>query len=497
MKPRSFPATLMAAALLLSLAPARAQTAAAATTLATSAATPPAVQPPVSEVDAFIQQLKRPAPWLIWGADFRARNEYYNNIVTLAKTSGHEQDLFRMRGRVSAAITAAPDFTVNARLAIEARQWQKPAFVGAFKAQTGFEERFVQADTFNVKWANLGGAPATLTVGRQDIMLGDPSDWWLVMDGTPNEGSWTTFFDAVRLTAEAKSIRTKFDVIGLVENTQPDEWLPTIGNADWYPLTDQKEEGFILYASNKSLPNTQIDGYYLYKHDQQQQTTVAGATKLSGDNGDIHTLGAKITGTPTPQVQYSLEGALQFGTKEDRIAGVFAERDIRAWGGKGKLTYSFLDPLSNKLTLSGELLSGDDPSTTGKDEMFDVLWGRWPMWSELYIYSYIYETGGRIAQLNNLGRLGGGWSCAPAKGTTLSLAYQALFALEGTPTRTVAPTLFSRDSRFRGHFVQAVVKHQFNKYLSGHLWAEWVWQGDYYTRRELLTFLRAEMAVGF
>lgn len=453
--------------------------------------------PSPSALDTFVQQLKKPAPWLTWGADFRARNEYFNHIATLAATPLHEQDVFRFRGRVNATATAAPDFAVNARLAFEARQWQKPAFVGAFKAQTGFEERFALLDTLSAKWTNLFDAPVTLTVGRQDILLGDPLDWWLVMDGTPNDGSWTLYFDAARLTAEAKSIKTRFDVIALVQNTQPDEWLPTVGSSTSYPITDQKENGLIFYAANKALPNTQVDGYYLYRHDRQQVVTVAGVSRLSGDNGDLHTFGGKITGTPTAHLQYSLEGALQFGSKADRIGGAFAERDVRAWGAKGRLSYALKDPLNQQLSLSGELLSGDDPSTSGKDEMFDVLWGRWPLWSELYIYSYIYETGGRVAQMINLGRLGGSWTCAPLKGVTTSLSYQALYALQDTPTRAVAPALFSSDGRFRGHYVQVVVKRQFNKYLSGHLWAEFVWQGNYYTHRERLTFLRAELMVGF
>lgn len=486
----SFLAAAVAAILSLPAATMHAQTGAAAPTTASMA-------PAAGDVEAFLKRLKHPAPWLTWGADFRARNEYYEKIVTLADTALAEQDVFRFRGRINATATVSPDFTVNARLAAEARYWDKPAFVGAFKGRTGWEKRFVMFDAFAAKWTNLFDGAATLTLGRQDIFLGDPLDWWLVMDGTPNDGSWTTYFDAARLTIDAKSMKTRFDVIALTEFTQPDEWLGTIGRCESYPTTDQKEDGFILYAANKSLPNTQLDTYYIFKHDQQRMVTVAGASRLSGDNANLHTVGAKVTGTPTPHLQYSVEGAFQFGAKEDRIAGVFASRDVSAWGAKGKLTYSLKDPLNQRFTFAGELLSGDDPGSTGRDEMFDVLWGRWPMWSELTIYSYIYETGGRIAQMNNLGRLGAGWSSTPRKGTNVSLTYHALFALEETPTRAIAPALFSRDGRFRGHHVQAWVKHQFNPHLSGHLWAEWVWQGNFYAQRELMTFLRAELMIGF
>jgi hypothetical protein len=349
----------------------------------------------------------------------------------------------------------------------------------------------------NAKWTKAFDLPVTVTVGRQDIMLGDFYDWWLVMDGTPGDGSWTTFFDSARFTAEAKGIKTKFDLIYINQKAVPDAWLPTLGRSTSYPLTDQDEQGAVLYVSNKSVQNTQLDGYFIYKNDRRQTFTVAGAKKTPGDNADIGTVGGKITGTPEENWQYSIEGAYQFGSKYDRISGVFARRDIRAYGGKAKLTYLFKDALNNQLSLVSEILSGDDPKTPNKDEMFDVLWGRWPRWSELYIYSYINETSGKIAQMNNLERVGLSWSVAPVKGTTFSFTYNALYAMEAVPTRTVAPALFSQTGKFRGNYVQAVLKRQFTKNLNGHLWVEHVWQGDFYTNREQTTFLRGELMFTF
>jgi hypothetical protein len=149
------------------------------------------------------------------------------------------------------------------------------------------------------------------------------------------------------------------------------------------------------------------------------------------------------------------------------------------------------------VSLVGEYLSGDDPKTTGKDEMFDLLWGRWPRFSELYIYSFPMETSGKVAQINNLLRFGGNWSLVPVKGTTINAAYNAWFAPESVPTRTMNAALFSRSGHFRGHYFQLWVKHQFSKSLSGHLWVEYLFPGDYYARRDKMNFLRAEMQVTF
>jgi len=496
MTAKMFQSAVVSVTLLFALGVARAQ----GTSAAGEAKSPAPAQPaaPASGFDELVKEFKKPADWLTLGADFRARDEYYDNIVTLNDGSLlHEQNVVRYRGRLAASFAPSADFGVYTRLAAEVREWTKPSFVGSYKNKTGIEWRYATLDIFNAKWAKAFGLPLTITAGRQDIMMGDYYDWWLVMDGTPGDGSWTTCFDSARFTIEAKDIKTKFDLIYINQRAQPDAWLPTLGSSTSYPLTDQNEQGAVFYLSNKSLKDTQVDAYVIYKNDRRATFRVAGVLKTPGDNADIATVGGKITGTPTGNLQYSVEGAYQFGSKYDRISGVFARRDISAYGGKAKLTYSLKDSLNNQFGLACEVLSGDDPKTSDKDEMFDVLWGRWPRWSELYIYSYINETSGRIAQMNNIARFGPSWSFVPVKGTTFSLMYNALFALEKTPSRTVAPTLFSNSGGFRGHYVQAILKHQFNKYTSGHLWGEWVRQGDFYTKRDLLTFIRAEIMFTF
>jgi len=465
------------------------------------------MMPDLCNFEEWAQQVKNPTPWLTWGADLRIRDEYLPNTVTLTdKDPLAEQNVARFRARVWGTAKMPSDVSFNARLSAEPRLFTEPAGFGPRKTASGMEWRYGILDNVNLKWNNAFQQPLTITVGRQDIMLGDFYDWWLVADGTPGDGSWTFFLDSVRLTYDAKNIDTKFDVITILQHARADEWIPTIGNptySDWprfndteHPLTEQNETGVIAYLSNKSLKNTAIDAYFIYKRDDQETMERGGFPWIPGDNADIFTFGGKISGNITPNWQYSLEGAYQFGNKEDRILGVFADRDISAYGAKAKLTYLFKDKLNNQLFVSGEFLSGDDPSTPGTDEMFDVLWGRWPRWSELYIYSYAGETSGKIAQMNNLMRFGPCWTFNPTKGMTFSVAYNALFAQEEVPTRAVAPR-FSNNGDFRGHFLQTVLKHQFNKHLSAHIWVEFVWQGDYYARRDVMGFVRPEILFTF
>ena len=447
----------------------------------------------LSPIEQWIQDAKNPAPWMTWGGDLRIRDEYYNDLVTLADgVPLHEQNVIRFRGRLWTSVVPVQDVSLNARLSAEPRDWTRPAFVGAYRAQQGMEWRYGIFDNLYLKWTNICNQPLTLSAGRQDITFGDFWNWWLVADGTPGDGSWAFFLDSVRLTYLANDIKTRFDAIYIYQNARPGEWIPTLGRSKDYGLTEQNEQGVIFYASNKSLKDVTLDGYFMYKRDAKEFA--------NGDNADIYTLGARVTGLAAENWQYSVEGAYQFGKKQDATVRPLSAdwRDIRAFGVNTKLSYLCKDKWNNKVSLVYEYLSGDDPNTGGRDEMFDLLWGRWPRFSEAYIYSYVPENSGKIAQVNNIQRLGVEWTLNPIKNMTFQAAYNAWFAPEEVPTRAGASLArFSQTGDFRGHYIQTILKHTFSKHFNAHLWGEFIWEGDYYANRDLLTFLRAEVFFTF
>jgi hypothetical protein len=487
---------------------------------AQTSATSPA--PALSPIEQTIKDIKNPTPWLSWGGDLRLRNEYFNNAQTLASDPKlhpladlHSQDYFRFRGRIWASLMPTDELSINGRLAGEPREWMEPSSSGNFRAsnppgRSGFESRFGIIDSFNVQIKKPFDMPISLIVGRQDITMGDG---WLVLDGTPNDGSWTYFMDAARLTLDLKEQHTTVDLIGIVQNARPDAWLPTLGNStkatkdgdpSAYFLTDQNEKGAILWIANKSIPTANMDAYFIYKHDTRVNNKPSATF---GDDGDIFTVGGRLSGLLEDHWKYSAEGAYQLGRKRDPLLNkggknpalvASAEdegfRDLRAFGVNTKFAYLFNDPLNNQLSVSYEYLSGDD-NGTGTDEMFDVLWGRWPRWSELYIpYSYIPET--RTGQMGNYHRVGPGWSLTPVKNLDFALNYYALFADQSVPTRANTATAFAGGD-FRGHYLQATLKYKFGPHMSGHLWGETVFPGDFYASEHLMTFLRAELLFTF
>ena len=83
--------------------------------------------------------------------------------------------------------------------------------------KSGMQWRYGIFDSMNVQWKQPLGMPATLTVGRQDIFLGDG---WLVGDGTPEDGSFTYFLDSARFTYNLEEQKTTIDAIGIVQVRQ-------------------------------------------------------------------------------------------------------------------------------------------------------------------------------------------------------------------------------------------------------------------------------------
>ena len=429
-----------------------------------------------------------PPPAFAFGGDVRLRYEAYDGVHTLnCEAPYHDRDYFRLRTRAWASYNIVSGLSVYGRLAAEPRYW----FNNSTTAGEGKELKYAIVDNIYAKWNTTlsGKMPLTIVAGRQDIQLGD---LWLVSDGTPGDGSWTNYFDGLRATLDAASIKTKFDVISFKQQANPKDHLPILGRQGTCTVMEQDELGAILYATNKTVKNLQIEGYAIYKEDHR----VTGA----GNNGAVYTLGARVAGTPSPKWQYSVEAARQWGRRDLQVrypAVIARKRDIEAYGANAKLTYSFKDKLNNQVTLLSEYLSGDDPDTADEDEMFDVLWGRYPRIGETWAAAYSLESGGRSSQFQNLLKLGTLWAISPTKSTSVTTMYCALFAPEEVPTRSTNNARFSRSGNFRGHQVQVIAKRKITKELSALLFAEAAFLGDYYTQRDMITFVRAEVLFTF
>lgn len=417
-----------------------------------------------------IADIKQPTKWLQWGFDFRFRHEYHNNAYTLdSQSRDHEYNYQRYRSRLRLSVLPVDQVSLNVRLAWEGREYFKP------DSKSGFDWDEALFDCFNIKVGDLTNRNFLFTIGRQEIQFGER---WLIYDPTTTDGSRTEFMDAARLTLKLPDEKTHLNLIYFDMEADSERWLPVINSRN-KPLSEQNERGAIIYFEKIPYKTHNFDAYFIYKHDHKVLS--------KGNDGDRYIFGGRADGMLDNHWHYTLELAPQFGTKNGH--------DFLAFGLNSRVEYLFKDKLKNKLRLGFEYLSGDDPDTD-TIEAWDPLWGRRALWSELLVFTFCTEDRGRSGEWTNLKRLELGWGFSPTKKTEFYTCYMPLFANENTYRNTPG---YSRDGDFRGHFIASVFKFNITKDLSGHLWAEFFFPGDYYApeRRDLATFFRTQLMYQF
>ena len=335
----------------------------------------------------LLQRIKHPLPGLELGFDLRLRETYIDNGITLNKRHpDHEWHWQRQRVRLWSTYSPCEELEFNLRLAWEGKHFDRPV---SFE---NWSPTSLVLDRANVKWSDIGGLGLTLQAGRQELMLGDR---WLVMDGTPLVGSSTAYFDAVRLTLDLAAADTTVDLIYLEQDAEEDNWIRPLYDEERYVL-EHDETGAIVWVTNKSLAHTQLDGYFIYARRRPVLPT--------GDDAEIYTFGALAEHRLGERWKLRGDLAGQFGHKNGAR--------LCALGALSRLSYELCDSWRSALRLDYEFLSGDRPGTP-TNEGFDILWGRWPRFSEMFIYTYAGET--RIGDLTNLHRIALGWDRAPER----------------------------------------------------------------------------------
>jgi len=424
-------------------------------------------------VDDWLDAAKQPVEWLKWGADARLREVWGNNLTGLNKDApNHESHFQRYRFRAWATVTPVKDIDLNARIVYEPRHICKPDSSDSWVFSEGI------IDKLNVVWRKPAGLPVTFTLGRQDFIFGDG---WLVLDGTPLDGSRTIFFDALRATVDFPDYETTVDVAYIDQKSQSDRYIEPFCDED-ESLVEDDEQGVIVYVINNTIPNTRIDGYYIYKSENRNPRGDHGSYPLSWSwQSDIHTFGARVARQFNDKLKGRAELAGQLGDRNGR--------DLAALGFNSRLEYSLKDAINNSFRVDYEYASGDDDPDSGTDTQFDRVWGRWPQFSEIIIREYVLET--RVADVTNFHRVGAGWSCNPTKKLEVIADYNLLFAdkntLQGSPGFA--------DGCFRGQLFAAWLRYKITPRVSTHVMGEVFCPGTYYddSRNDPAIFVRYEI----
>ena len=284
--------------------------------------------------------------------DIRVRQELLDGVLHFADDPRADWIRVRSRGGVQAA---AGKHRLELRLTNEHRHYLHP------DRDFDWDETIID----RALWAWSPANGTTVTLGRQDIIW---PGGFLMLEGHPLDGSRSIYQNAVRVQ------RGPLDA-AFIRNLKYDHWV-LIDDAE-RPLGDMDETGIVLRSEHGGLSWSAI-----YKDESDPDAVLQDL--VTG------TFGTRYEQAGNDGRHWEAEIAVQFlrrkGEDEDR------DHDATALAAQAFLT----EPIGGGVLfeVGGFYYSGDNDKDWAS---FRAPWGRWPKWSELYIYTLIGEsTPGRV-----------------------------------------------------------------------------------------------------
>jgi hypothetical protein len=452
---------------------------------AEAAPEPSDLEPSEASLEQWIDDVTHPADWLTWGGELRVQQTYQDNAIDFLDEFPDTWNYFRIRasvwaqaGRFLVAEDAGIDNGLSGyvRLTAEPRYFTQDDLIAD---DPMWDEGIVE--NLYVDWTRVAGLPVSMRVGRQDLAYGPPGRWFVVFDGTPLDDSRSIYSDAIKTTIhldDSVENPNGFDVdVFYANNDGTQDRIDPI-NESHLLVSEFDTKLFGIYAMNRQVAGHEFHGYYVYKDDDRIGRGWPGGQI-------VHTVGGLGTGKIGRNWDYYAELAGQWGK--------LASRTRRGLGFSSDLGYTFAEATWTPRVHGGyEYLSGDDPSSR-RWEGWDPVLARYPHFSWIMAYRYLFEYG-LPGYYTNLQRYTAGVSVNPTEKTQVSLDYHFLRANEriGPPVFPLGPGLK------RGHLVVAGVKHQFTKFIDGALLGEYFHPESFYaSSSDSAILLRWEVGVKF
>lgn len=386
------------------------------------------------------------------GGDIRVRGVAMENVFDFDDDNDADAwEYYRWRTNVY----------VDARLTDDVRGFVQ--FNNEVKGQRfsdGTDNGRVSIEMAYIELANMWGLPLDLRIGRQPLIYGEG---FLILDGTPFDGSTSIAFDALKATYR------------FGDNTLD---LFTVKVAEEENAYADDDDLYGIYLTNRSLEKHQAEAYLFFDNQNSEKVQGPAGTGMEHPPQELWVLGTRWTGGITDALSYRLEVAKEWG---DRNPDEPYEQDIDAWGGYASLCYAFEADWKPRLSATYAYYSGEeDPSSTDGDyEGFDPLFGDWPKWSELLIYTF-YD-GFNALKTAGLDPDYGSWTnmkiaelrlaFCPSATVSTDLYYQHYWADEETG-------LGGGDDR--GDLFGILANYAYTEDVSTHVLLEWFDPDDYY-----------------
>lgn len=386
----------------------------------------------------------------------RLRIETWDNAGTIF-ASGSPVGYSRQRSSLGLKWLAPADMELGVKFTHEFRYYIFP--------KTPFNQDEVLVDNLYLKWHLPVATPISIQVGRFNMMLGEG---FIVMDPSPLDGSRTAYFNAFRWdwTPDPTTTLTGF----YTKMNMFDRGLPIINDQN-KKLVEQPEEGVGLYLT-KILGDINLQAYSLQMNSKETSALRHRETTTFGGRVEYHWNDGWFGVT---------EDAIQFGKQGDI--------DRTAFGGYLRVGKDFSKPVLglNQAFLGAVYLSGDDSETDDNDESWRPLWGRWPKWSDSFIYALAPERG--VATWSNFTSIYGHMTFKPTPDTKIRLALHRLGSFQQYPEH---PSYGGSD--LRGILLTGIIEYKVMPGLTGHfLWEKFTPGGYYFDAAKSYVWLRSEL----
>lgn len=429
-----------------------------------------------------------------WGPYWRLRYEYWKNWKDMDNDLKDNRNYFRLKTSLWGKVDFNADMSLFAKLTNEFKAYTYFGGTASLIPDKTDSKKGYHFDINEVIFENLYldekdllGSPVDLRLGRQDF-AGMYGEGFLIMEGTPQDGPRTLYFNAAKASWRVNEQNT-IDMI-YINDPRDEEFLPVINrsrlrnaanpslNRQPQLLNTTDEQAGVLYWSNKNIKDLALEAYYIFKYEAEE-----GGYGYQAQKGKINTLGSFA--------KYIL-GSLTFRSQIADQFGSYGSDARRGIGG-----YAFVDKAFNGIAWSPKgsvgfvYLSGDNKETA-KNEGWDPLFSRWEWMSPMYAMSMSAETG-ILGYWTNMRIYRANLTLKPTEKINLYLGYNFLQANE----QVASTAILSGSGRNRGHLPQAKVEYILNKNMTTCFLVEYLIPGNFYKERDPALFLRAELQLKF
>jgi len=375
--------------------------------------------------------------------DLRIRQEVLDGVLYF--TPEPDRQWIRIRTRAGLKIDS-DHHAFTLRLANEHRRRQVP------DKEFDWDELIIDQVAYSFSPDKI----TTITLGRQNIIW---DDGFLVLEGHPLDGSRSIYMDGIRLQTSIHC--QKLDIFA-VHNKKYDPYV-LAGDLD-RPLSDTDEIGI---GAKITFGNHRLAA--IWKKDDDPDNVLPLL--------NTYTLDGRFKWGSKDATTYTFEAAVQY---QDGIPETTANSSLTQgfnFAMEGEAKGNLYGPVNADL---GFFYYGEN---------FRTPWGRWPKWSELYIYTLLAEGGdGRVHVA--------AWENIAAPRVNLHYPISKSFKARWGLAYLMTP---KPDWDGRGLLMQSELKFDLAKGLNGHFLWEMFDEGWYKNENSIrpVHFLRWQIAYNF